>query len=252
MADQVPPASATEPRRRSQTLDIIRGALVVLMVVFHAAYIASMYGLATVDLGSGFWWIFPRGIAAGFVAVSGWSLASKRERGGRLGDYVRRAARLAIPALAVSLVSFVALGRNFVFFGVLHLLAVSSVLAWPLLGRPALALAAGILVFAAGLILGPVRFDWPWLAWLGFRPSGLYPADYLPLLPWFAWVAFGSAARDLASAWLSRRPRPDQAPWSPPRALRPLAFLGRHSLWAYLIHLPLLYGLGWLVAMVVS
>ena len=231
---------------RSLSLDAIRGALVILMVVYHAAYISVLSGLVNLQLYEGFWWIFPRTIAAGFIAVSGWSLAGKKARGSGFRSFAVRAGRLAVPALAITAISAIMFHKGFVFFGILHLLAAASIMVWPFLGRPVLALATGLAFMAGGLALGGQRFVWPYLAWLGFRPAGLHPVDYLPLLPWFAWCLFGAAAADLAIRYnLARGNR------IPLRTalLRPLAYAGRHSLTIYLIHLPALYGLASLVAL---
>jgi uncharacterized membrane protein len=250
---------------RSRRLDALRGFLVLLMIIYHAAYVGVTQGILSLELYAGFWWLFPRAIAAGFLALSGWSLDAKKAGGAGYGYFARRAARLAVPALCVSAVSFIMFGKgSFVFFGILHALALTSLLAWPLLGRPAPALAAALAALAAGLALGPLRFDWPYLAWLGLRPRGLYPVDYLPLLPWFAWAAFGAAAHALYRRLSLRPSRPERrrAPGrltrrsnggearAAPAIARALAFLGRHSLVVYLAHLPLLFGLALVLKLV--
>lgn len=237
--------------RRSVTLDAIKGALVLAMIAYHACYVAVMFGLSDIALYSGFWWVFPRVIAAGFVFVSGWNLAAKRARGAGFEAFARRAGSLAAVALAISAATWPVLGDGFVFFGVIHLLAVSSVLAWPLLGRPVLAALAGIAFMAAGMALGELRFDFIWLAWLGLRPADLHPADYLPLAPWFAFIAFGAASGDVLRCRVARNPANVQGE-APPVILRLLAAAGRRSLAVYLAHLPLLYALGWMLAAVRS
>lgn len=234
------------PAPRDIRLDALRGAFVVLMVVYHAAYIGVQTGLWDFELYDGFWWLFPRFIAAGFLLISGWSMAIV----GRLGlrRALRRAARLALPAAAVSAASYLMYGpESFVAFGVLHCLAASALIAAPLVGRPGAALAAGVVALGAGLALGGLRFEFFWGLWLGLRPALYYPVDYLPLLPWFAWPAFGVAARGL----YERLARPDaarsRAACRPAAAAAALAFLGRRSLVVYLAHLPALYGLALLL-----
>jgi uncharacterized membrane protein len=222
------------------------------MILYHAAYVSVLSGLVHFELYEGFWWIFPRTIAAGFIALSGWSLAGKRDRGSGFKAFLVRAGRLAIPALGITVVSAVMFQRSFVFFGILHLLAASSVLVWPFLGRPALALAAGIAVMGGGIALGGQRFDWPYLAWLGFRPASLYPVDYLPLLPWFAWCLFGAAAKDLVlrQVQVGNQDTPRVPTWQGP-FWGALVSVGRHSLIIYLAHLPVLYGLASLLALLI-
>ena len=241
------------------TLDAIKGSLVLAMIAYHACYVAVMFGLSDIELYSGFWWVFPRVIAAGFVSVSGWNLAAKRARGAGFMAFARRAGMLALVALTISAVTWPVLGKGFVFFGVIHLLALSSLLAYPLLGRPALAAVAALAFLTAGIALGRYRFDFTWLAWLGLRPQALYPADYQPLAPWFAFAAFGAAAGDMLrgrrwSVPAGRKTRqaselPLRLREAPPVLLRFLAATGRRSLVVYLAHLPLLYGLGWLLDM---
>lgn len=260
------PGSRGGARPRDIRLDALRGAFVVLMVVYHAAYIGVQTGLWTLRLYEGFWWLFPRFIAAGFLAISGWSmaLAAPLAPGSALRATARRAARrsarLALPAAAISAVSYLLYGpESFVAFGVLHCLAASAPLLAPLLGRPVAALAAGALALGAGLAVGGLRFDFFWGFWLGLRPAGYYPVDYLPLLPWLAWPAFGVAARGFRARLSSGGARgrafgrpvaggaAEAAARRPNPAAAALAFLGRRALVVYLAHLPALYGLALLI-----
>ena len=79
-----------------------------------------------------------------------------------------------------------------------------------------------------------------WLLPLGVVPEGIFMPDYRPLLPWFGVVLLGVFAGNLfygtgkRTAGLAGR--------MPPPA-RPLTFLGRHSLFIYLVHQPILVGL---------
>ncbi len=253
------PAAATYNRgmpQRSIAIDVLKGILVILMVAYHACYVAVLFDLARIELYKGFWWIFPRIIAAGFIAVSGWNLAGKKSRGSRFRGFAERALRLGLVAIAISAVTWPMFGKSFVFFGIIHLLAVSTVLAYPFLGRPLPAIAAAGACAASGLALGTVRFGFHWLAWLGFRPATLHPVDYLPLLPWFAFALAGAAAHDFAHRLGEHRPGEhhvdagiaDKTPRKPAWALAMLAAIGKWSLAVYLSHLPLLYGLGWILS----
>ncbi len=245
--------------QRFAFVDYIRGFLVIAMVVYHAVYCFYSFSLVTVDLFTGFWWWFPRCIAAGFLLVSGWSLAASRDRGQTFKKAGRRMLKLAGLALVVSLATYITFGpQYFVFFGILHSIAVASLLSWPLAApakksrtsivvSSALILLGGALL-AAGLWLGTKRFDFPWLAWLGFRPADLYPVDFEPLLPWLSWFVFGialyPASKGLSGSLANTGAKPGLCKPMPAA----LAFLGRHSLIIYLAHLPALYGLAWLVS----
>jgi uncharacterized membrane protein len=72
--------------------------------------------------------------------------------------------------------------------------------------------------------------------WLGIDPT-FFMLDYWPIFPWFGVVLFGVTAGNALYGDRSKRaassiPRPS--------AVRPLAFLGRHSLVVYLVHQPVL------------
>ncbi len=250
--------------KRIAAVDTARGILILCMVVFHALYIAVMFKFSTVDLWSGFWWWFARFTAAGFVLLAGWSYAAQSRPAPAFkiaASYramAKRALKLGMVSVIITVVTVFAFGKTgFVFFGVLHLITVCYLIAWPLRKRALIAAFAAVLTLTAGLVLGRYSFSWPWLSWLGLRPKNLYPADYLPLLPWAAWFFAGIALYPLtidalktrASASSSARVDTDAKPLAFP--LRQLAFAGRHSLVIYLGHLPSLYGLAWLLSLLV-
>ena len=284
--------------QRISAIDIIRGVLVVCMILYHAVYCLAAFSVIRLELYTGFWWWFPRCIAAGFLVLSGWSLASSRARGQTFRKAIRRILKLTGLAIGVSVVTYITFGlQYFVFFGILHAIALFSLIAWPIAapsqpvsGRHTAVLVIigrmllGLIILTAGLWLGTMRFAFPWLAWLGFRPANLYPVDYEPLLPWLAWFLFGIALYEPSLTILTgfnastaqehgteheRRnekysknlahrnedyhaQKTQQVHHAQHTTLhhlsRVLSFLGRHSLIIYLVHLPVLYSLSWCLA----
>lgn len=231
---------------RYPEIDALRGLALICMAAYHLAYDLVIFGLVELAFWEGFWWWLPRCIAAAFIALAGLSMALRRARtGAGPRPFLDRGLRLAAVAAGISVVTWFALGpRTFVFFGVIHLIAFATLVSYPLADRPAAAAALGAAVLAAGLALGSRRFPGPVLAWLGFRPEGYHPADYLPVLPWYAWFLFGIALAALLFPRGRRR-------FEPPKIfleavpVRALACLGRRSLAFYLVHLPVLYGIVW-------
>ena len=236
---------------RYPEIDALRGLALLLMVWYHLTYDLVLFGLVNLSFWEGFWWWLPRCIAASFILLAGLALALRESRG-KAGyqPFVIRGMKLLGLAALITLVSYIALGpRQFVFFGVLHLIAFATLASYPLARRPMAAAALGVPVLIAGFFLSERRYPGLSLAWLGFRPEGRFPADYLPVLPWYAWFLFGIA---LAAAFF-----PDgRRRFVPPHALtaaapfRALAWLGRHTLVIYLIHLPALYAIVWGVSRV--
>jgi uncharacterized membrane protein len=132
--------------------------------------------------------------------------------------------------------------HSWIFFGVLHCIALSVVIARPLAGSPRLAAAIGTAVIAAGLAFSHPAFDTPWAAWIGFTTTKPVTEDYVPLFPWLGVVLVGIGA----GAALGR------IGFAPLRGLarmpRALHWIGRHSLLVYMAHQPVLIGLLALVA----
>ena len=130
--------------------------------------------------------------------------------------------------------------RSFIYFGILHGIAVASVLARPIVRRPRAALAIGCIVIAAGFGWSNPVFDTGPLSWIGFVTVKPATEDYVPLAPWAGFVFLGIAlGHRLANGAFSALAPAAAAPgW--------LRWLGRHSLAVYMVHQPILLGALWL------
>src|SRR5262249_8598183 len=127
----------------------------------------------------------------------------------------------------------------FVFFGILHMITVASVLALPFLRAPPwLTVSAAFICLAAPSLFTSEFFDAKALLWIGLSPHVVATVDYVPLLPWFGVVLAGVAAArllfDAGGEGLLGRFQPAARGW------RPLLFAGRWSLPIYLLHQPIL------------
>ena len=144
-------------------------------------------------------------------------------------------------ALGITLVTYIVIGRGFIVFGILHLISISILLAYPLLRLGRMNLLLGLAAILLGLYIQELEVDFFWLIWLGLAPRDFVSLDYVPLLPWFGVVLMGMAGGALLYKDLGRRfPLPDISAWPP---VRGLIFLGRNSLAIYILHQPLLLGL---------
>jgi uncharacterized membrane protein len=228
-------------RPRLVAVDALRGAALVAMIVYHAAWDLSFLGLIATDVATHPGWAaFARAIAASFLLLVGVSLVLARRAGGTTGRALRRIAVIAAAAALVSAATYGFLPGQGVFFGILHCIALSSLLGLALHRLPSPALAALVPVALAlpWLFASPL-FDSPWWYWLGLSTEVPPAPDYVPLLPWFAAVPAGMAIG---------RALPDAAPSPAPLPVRALAAMGRRSLAIYLLHQPVLLGIlfGWL------
>jgi uncharacterized membrane protein len=181
-------------------------------------------------------------VASVFLALVGVSLALAHRDGLNAPAFWRRLAVVAGAAALVTAASLVFAPGEAIFFGILHCIAVASLLAAPLVAAPAWAsLAAGVAAVAAPLMFRSPLFDPPWLLWLGLGEALPNTVDWRPLLPWAGVVFLGLGAARLPgvlasltspSRWRARSPQ-----W------RAVAWAGRHSLPIYLVHQPILIGL---------
>ena len=233
-------APAKDANRRLGAIDIARGVALLAMVVYHASWDLTFLGLARFDLLTDPLWLAARTLILGsFLLLAGVSLVLATDRDPTRQGFRRRFARrlmtLVLAAAAVSAVSYAMFPESPIFFGVLHHIAVASVLGLAFLRLPWPALLVlGAAVIIVGETVASPLFDEPWLRWIGLMTFEPESNDYVPLFPWFGAVLFGIAFGRL---W-----RPQEAR-APRRALgRGFAWAGRHSLAIYLIHQPLLFG----------
>ena len=240
-------AMPTSSLGRLAALDAARGAAVAAMVVYHFCWDLSFFGMVDWPLLSHWAWLAARtAIAGSFLAISGASLVLASVGGLDRRRYGRRLAVLAAAAGLISLATWIAFPNSWIFFGILHHLAVASLLGLVfvrLRGAWALVTAA-VAVFAflaRDWLVAPI-FDMPGLRWLGLMTHSPQTNDYVPLVPWFGYYVFGLvAARSVADF------RPGLLTVAEPLARRawiaPLRWAGRHSLMVYLLHQPVLMGM---------
>lgn len=237
MSEQANPSAGG----RIELVDLARGIALLAMFVYHFAYDLSYFRLIRVDVVTDpAWRAFARLIAGSFLVIVGFSLVLATQKGFDRGNYLRRVALIACAAILVTSATWFALPDVFIFFGILHHIALASVLALPFLFLPTLVVAiAAVIVFALPFILGHDVFTQDWLAFLGFGPWPL-TADFVPVFPWFGCVLAGMA---LARIILPRAQGSFWASWRATSAPTKLLVLGgRNSLFVYLVHQPLFIG----------
>lgn len=222
-------------------LDALRGVAIVWMAGFHLCFDLNHFGWLTPrqDFYSDPFWTAQRtAIVSLFLFCAGASQAVAAHAGQAPVRFWRRWAQVAGCALLVSAGSMLMFPRSWISFGVLHGIAVMLVmlrLAAPL--RGGLWLLGALALVLPWLVQHPF-FDSRWTNGIGLVTRKPVTEDYVPVLPWFAAIAWGHAATRIV---LKRAPQ-----WltgTLPRALRPLAALGRWPLTFYMLHQPVLIGL---------
>ena len=133
-----------------------------------------------------------------------------------------------------------------IYFGVLHCLGVCMLLWHTVRKSPVWLLALlGALLVGLGLwFQGLPRVDTMWLIPLGLLPKGFQSSDYFPLLPHFGFFLLGAVLGK--TVYRNKESLLPQVNAENP-IIRFFLLCGKHSLWIYLLHQPVLNGICYLI-----
>ena len=228
---------------RYPEIDLVRGIAILMMILFHTVFDLFFFRILPVEVYSGFWRYFALATASLFLLIVGISLTISRARAASAKPgiqlalkFVYRGAGIFLLGLLVTVCTWIFLGEGFIVFGILHLIGISIMIS-PLFFRfKKCNLVLGFLVITIGLFFatlpGPV-----WLLPFGIHPATFWSVDYEPIFPWFGVVLIGMG---LGEYLYPDGIRGFTLPQIPEMVIRPLAFLGRHSLVIYLVHQPVI------------
>ncbi|UUX92913.1 heparan-alpha-glucosaminide N-acetyltransferase [Methanoplanus endosymbiosus] len=232
--------SNSKPERFGE-IDSLRGLALMMMILFHFVYDLSYFGIADINVSSGFWKDFAYATAFLFVFIAGISVWISRKRSeiqqeGKLhaGDnkqiqnngknpekeayneksagklnrnnkiisffreplnikFFKRGLFIYSLGILITVATYLAIGRGFIIFGILHLIGLSIILSPLFFGLkkylPLISAAIIISGFFVQHISGPY-----FLLFSGIHPADFVSVDYEPLLPWFGFYLLGMYA----------------------------------------------------------
>lgn len=232
-------SAALLPSRRRPRIDVLRGFAILAMIAYHFTWDLGFLGFIRLNIAQTEWGMnIARGIAASFLTLVGISLALANANGFDFGSFWRRLVLVAGAAALVSLGTWFAMPDAFIFMGVLHCIALTSVIAVAFLRVPLVAvLAAAALSFTLPLIVQMSPWPFGWI--FGLAPFPPRTNDYVPLFPWLGFVLTGLAIGRIFVP--STRGLFSSAPLAS-KAAEKIALAGRHGLIIYLVHQPVLIG----------
>ena len=226
-----------DTRARIDIIDAVRGLSILLMVIYHLGY-----DLVYAEIIPKFIVFNPLidalqlFFAALFIFISGVSSRLSRSN-------LKRGFIMLAFAVAISAVTY--LFESPVWFGILHFLGVAAVL-YGLLGKllqrvtSAVYPAVCALMFVVSYVLTSGIYDIEGLWMFGIRDKYFTSADYFPVFPWI-FVYF-------AGAWFGRYVIEKSLPnWFYELKCGFFAGVGRKTLFVYLLHQPVIYGVLWIV-----
>lgn len=237
-----PQSAAVSARQRLPKIDFARGLALIGVMAYHLSWDLRYAEFVLWPIDSNWGWIAAqKALVSAFIGLSGLSLWLAHGYGINWHAFWRRWLILAGAALLVTVSTYVTYPDAFVYFGVLHALALFALTGLPLLrlrARVLLILGAVIIAFGAGF--HEVAFNEKPLSWLGFWEVPPYTNDLVPVFPWFGVFLLGIACGRTLTHPAPRSLLAGAAPWG--GAGRALGWIGRHSLILYLVHQPLLLG----------
>lgn len=251
------PNAAPADAQRFAVVDALRGAALLWMTVFHLCFDLQHFGYLQADFYRDPFWLLQRtAIVSLFLLCAGLGQSVAVAQGQSWQRFGRRWLRIAGCALLVSAGSYLVYPQSFIYFGILHgmalMLLLVRALAPSMLERGWLAIAALALALpplaAQAHAHWPLALDWlnaPRANWLGLIGRKPVTEDYAPLLPWLGVMCLGMALGQWAlrqhhSAVLRASRWCVQGPLAV--LLRPLARWGQWSLSYYMLHQPVLFG----------
>lgn len=231
---------------RFDAIDALRGVAIVWMTVFHFCFDLGLFRYIRQDFYNDPFWTWQRAAIVSlflFCAGLGQAVAAEQQQDAR--RFWKRWAQVAGCALLVSAASWLVFPKTFIYFGVLHGIAVMLVIVRFSAGWGRWLWLAGAIALALKPLAAEAHAFWPALDFLNDRPFnwlGLvsrkpFTEDYVPLIPWLGVMWWAMAA----GQWLLQNRRAFLARPLPSATL-PLSWLGRWSLSWYMLHQPVLFG----------
>ena len=234
------------PGRRSDSLDALRGVAIVWMTLYHLVFDLNHFGYVKQDFYTDPVWTLQRSaIVSLFLFCAGVGQAVALHQGQSTRRFWLRWSQIAACAVLVTASSYWMYPKSFIYFGVLHGIAVMLIVVRYTTGLGRWLWLAGALAVAMHFIAAYAHPYWPSAAflndrgfnWLGLISRKPITEDYVPLLPWLGVMWWGVAS----GQWLlAHRPKALAGRALP--STPALAWLGRWSLPWYMLHQPVMIG----------
>lgn len=238
-------------QKRLQKIDIFRGLALIGMVIYHFCWDLSYFSYISPTIpAEGSLRILARIVAFSFLFTTGFCIALAHGKGIRWRSFCKRIILIMLAAILVSVVSYIIMPQGLIYFGILHEIVVTSIVALLFLHTP---IFINILVILFVLFLPyfyqSAVFDQMALSWLGLSQNPPPSFDFVPVFPWFSASLAGLTTARLFAFY--------NAYYTLVTGIKPrwldasLQWMGRHSLFFYLVHQPILLAIVFCVSLVV-
>ena len=178
---------------RVELLDIVRGVAIIGVVIYHFMFDLRLLEFINLDVTVHPAWVFFARILAGtFLALVGFGLVFSHHNGMRWKSFWKRFVIIFVAAIAISVATFFIFPNMFVYFGILHAIAIFSVLALPFLRAPIWVIViAMIFILSLPFFFSSAIFNEKLFSIIGLWQVPPYTADLVPFFPTFGFTLLG-------------------------------------------------------------
>ncbi|MFT6631535.1 MAG: putative membrane protein [Bacteriovoracaceae bacterium] len=215
---------------RYELLDYLKALAVILMVVFHFCYDLNAFKFIDIQIRKDlFWKIQPKIIITLFFISVGAGLCVVHLEKIQWRKFLFRFTKLATMALLISIGTYFIFPRQWIYFGTLHNIAISSLLVLPFLRYPTVSVLVGISLIIPSAFYG---YTYPFIK-LGHKAF-----DHIELFPWLGLYLIGIF---LYHKGFHRIKIPNHV------GKKFILFLGKYSLEIYISHQIVLFPMVYLM-----
>lgn len=234
--------------QRFLELDVWRGLAVIGMVIFHFIFFLDYLKIQPFFYNQGGWLLLARFVQWSFLLLVGIGLQLSYQRTLLAGKgkaifllkNLRRSLVILFCALLVTASTGIVVPQEYIRFGILHLIATSSLLLAFIVDLPVLALVFSAFFYFGSFWVSTMMITTPWLIPFGFSMPGFRSLDYFSIFPWMGIPALGIFLGSLLFRHAQRTYR-DMSQIISSQPMKALAAIGMYSLFIYMLHIPLLF-----------
>ncbi len=234
---------------RYDRLDALRGLAIVWMTLFHFCFDLNYFGFINFNFYEDALWTNQRTMIVSlflFCAALGQVIALQKHL--TWPRFFRRWRQVLGASLLVTVGSYLVYPNSFIYFGILHgialmLLVLRLTVQWSKYYLYAGLLLVGLKLGLPALHASNSNLDFlnsAWFNWLGLISKKPITEDYVPLVPWLGVLLISYALGE----WIIKN-KIDYLTGELKSYFNWLAVLGRWSLSYYLVHQPVLFVLVW-------
>lgn len=217
----------TVKKERIWEIDFLRGILILIMIYMHIIFDLQYYYGMKLNYEGGIHGVIVNVAGPLFIMVSGISTAFSR-------NSARRGLLILSVALSITLVTFIFSPEVAIVFGILHFFGTCMIISPILKKLPTIWLfVLSALIGCTAFIIPNIKVEHNYLFMFGLYNSDFRSGDYYPLFPYLWAFLFGMG--------LSRILYKEKKSIIPFRMKSTFVnFIGRKSLYIYVVHQPLI------------